>query len=74
MARVPFLELLELVKSSPDYYRRWSGTAPADVALAISFGDGEDGSVRTETLDIRNGKTLVLDLDETGRVVGIEIT
>jgi hypothetical protein len=73
MASVPFTDLVELVKSSPKYYREWDGRAPADVALAIAFWDPDDSFVRTETLEIANGLSLVIDFDATGKVTGIEI-
>lgn len=73
MARVPLSDLIELVKGSPHYYRKWSGDAPAEAVFGIAFTSLEESAIRTETFDIKDGRTLVLDFDRDHRVLGIEI-
>jgi uncharacterized protein DUF2283 len=73
MAHIPLAELLAFVKTSPNYYKAWSGDVPAEQSLYIEFGRHNPPSKKTETMEVRNGLLLVLDFDDDGKVQGLEI-
>jgi hypothetical protein len=73
MAHVSLTDLVALIKTSPKYFKDWSGDVPAEQSLYIQFGSESPPSRKTETLEVRNGLLLILDFDDEGKVQGIEI-
>jgi hypothetical protein len=69
---VPLDDLVRLVEASPKYYREWSGETPAATVLQVSFANPGGGTTQTKTFEVCDGRVLALDLDSSGRVVGIE--
>jgi hypothetical protein len=75
VAEIPFAELVEVIKSHPDY-PRWKLGVSADTALYISF-DGQPPTgetLRSDDFEAANGRIVVLNRDGEGRIRGLEIT
>ena len=78
MAIINFKEMIEVIKSHPDYMSKWEKGADASITLVIDFvedalaadGDPTGGDV-FETPD---GINLFTDMDKQGKLISIEIT
>ena len=72
MARVDYRELVAWLKQHPKY-KEFEKGVDAEIALYISFGKPRELPVESETFDLLDGSTLVVDHEKDGTVVGLEI-
>ena len=74
MAQITLTELIEVLKSHPDYKNKWQLDVPAEEALYISF-EGAPG-VGLDSVDFVacDGNIVVLDKTRDGKIAGIGIT
>ncbi len=73
MAIISYKELLEVIKSHPDYMSKWQMDVEADVAFAIDFAEGAT-AVDVLSLELPSGVILTIDLDDSGNAVCIEFS
>ena len=73
MAQITLAELVELVEGSPLYRERWYSGVPARDVLYVEFDDSEPRGLKSRVHEMSNGRELVLNIDSSGRVHGIEI-
>ena len=72
MASISFKELKEIIKSHPDYEKKWKQDVDIEQAFYISFTDNKPAPLDSDNSDLSSGHTLVLDKDKNGTVWGIE--
>lgn len=72
MARLTLDDLYSAIEAHPRYYAEWQDDIPARQSVRIRMVE-KLPSVRSEVLELVGGKELVLDMDDEGRVVAIEI-
>lgn len=71
MAQIRLADLISLIKASPRYHRDFVGDTPAEQSLRIVLGDKT--GLRSEVFPTDVGSEVILDLDDSGKVWGIEI-
>ncbi len=73
MASITFDELVSVLRSHPEYHKKWHLGVGPESGLTISFGHSEGGSSRTDVLEALGGRELAVDYATDGRVLSIEI-
>lgn len=74
MAEINIVELIKIIKDDPNYINKWEKEVPVDQSLYIKFHDKLDvNNLKSKIFKLINGNELVIDLDDNGNVLGIEI-
>lgn len=74
MAEISYQELIECIVKHPEYRSRFDQGVSAKQSLYIRFGRPKQTPVDSVTFTTVDGLHLVIDLEEDGTVVGVEIT
>lgn len=74
MAEVAYDELIEWIAKHPEYRSKLEKGVSAKQALYIRFGKAKQTPVESDTFTTADGSQLVLDRENDGTVVGLEIT
>ena len=73
MATIRFDELLNIIKTHPNY-QQWEKGTPVEEALYIKFSEVITKEVvESDNFEATNGCEIVLDKDNKGSICGIEI-
>ncbi len=73
MAEIRISELVDIIRQHPDYRERWEKGADAAQALYIRFADGDGSTVESQVFEAADGSELVIDVESSGKVRGVEI-
>lgn len=76
MALIKIKELIEIIRTHPDYLRKWENDTSVEEALYIQFDKKNNENLKLESLDYESidGYEILLDLNKEGKICGIEIT
>ena len=73
MASISFEELKNIIKTHPDYEKKWKKDVDIEQAFYISFSDKKPTTLDSDVIDLSCGNSIVLDKDKEGVVWGLEI-
>lgn len=73
MAEISVKELIRIIEEHPDYQKKWEKGTRASEGLYIRFGEPEPGVADSEDFTGRDGSMIVVDIDKSESIVGIEI-